>query len=208
MNCILLGPPGAGKGTQAKNIVKSFNMLHFSTGDMLRKAKKFDEIINKLLLTGQLVPDKVVIDIIKRRLERDDIKKGFLLDGFPRNLRQAEQLDLMLKSKNVRINKVFLIDIGFEEVINRIAGRRVCECGASYNIITVPPKKNGICDCCGANLVQRNDDKESVVRDRFAIYKRQTEPLIEYYNKTGLLVEINGLKDEKTVFKQISMYIL
>ncbi|GMO67346.1 MAG: adenylate kinase [Endomicrobiia bacterium] len=208
MNCIFLGPPGAGKGTQAKNVVKNFNMLHFSTGDMLRKAKKLYETINKFLSSGQLVPDEIVIDIIKKKLERDDIKKGFLLDGFPRNLRQAEQLDLMLESKNVKIDKVFFIDIGFDEVINRIAGRRVCECGASYHIAILPPKEVGICDYCGADLIQRNDDKENVVRDRFIVYEKQIEPLIKYYKKTKLLIVIDGLKDKKDVFKQISSHIL
>ncbi|MDR1400718.1 MAG: adenylate kinase [Endomicrobium sp.] len=208
MNCILLGPPGAGKGTQAKNIVKNFNIVHFSTGDMLRKARKSDGVISELLSSGQLVPDEIVVDIVKKSLERNGVERGFLLDGFPRNLRQAEQLDLMLKSKNVKIDKVFLIDIEFEEAVNRIAGRRVCECEASYHVTMLPPEKVGKCDYCGADLVQRNDDEESVVRDRFTIYKKQTEPLIEYYKKTGLFVVIDGLKDEKGVFRQISSYIL
>ncbi|MDR1511317.1 MAG: nucleoside monophosphate kinase [Endomicrobium sp.] len=208
MNYILLGPPGAGKGTQAKNIVKSFNVLHFSMGDMLRKTKEFDEAIGKLLSVGRFVSDKIVIDVIKKRLEKDDIKKGFLLDGFPRNLKQAEQLDLMLGSKNLKIDKVFFIDIGIEEAINRISGRRVCDCGASYHIAMLPPKKIEKCDYCGAGLVQRNDDKESIVRDRFIVYKKQTEPLIEYYyKKEGLLATVNGLRDEKDVFEQICDYI-
>ena len=208
MNCILLGPPGAGKGTQAKNVVKNFNMLHFSTGDMLREVKKLDKTINKFLLSGRLVPDEIVINIIKKRFESDDIKKGFLLDGFPRNLRQAEQLDLILESKNIKIDKVFFIDIGFDEAIDRITGRRVCECGASYHIAMLPPKKVGICDYCESDLIQRDDDKENVIRDRFTVYEKQIEPLIKYYKKINLLVLIDGLKDEKDVFKQISSYIL
>jgi len=207
MNCILLGPPGAGKGTQAKKIVEKFYMLHLSTGDMFREAKKSDEVINKILSAGQLVPDEIVVNMIEKRLEKGGFKNGFLLDGFPRTLKQAEELDALLRSKGIKVGAVFLIDINFEEAVGRIAGRRVCGCGASYNVRTLPPKEAGKCDSCGAALVQRSDDKESVVRDRLVVYERQTKPLIEYYKKAGLLIAVDGLKSEEDVFRQISGYM-
>ncbi|MDR1721159.1 MAG: adenylate kinase [Endomicrobium sp.] len=208
MNFILLGPPGAGKGTQAKKIVEKFGIVHLSTGDIFREAKKSDKVISKILLSGQLVPDKIVVDVIKKRLERDDVKKGFLLDGFPRTLKQAEELDALVESKNIKINAVFLIDINFEEAVNRIAGRRVCKCGANYNIATLSPKKAGKCDSCGSELFQRSDDEKNVFRERLAVYERQTKPLIEYYKEVGLLIVVDGLKDKENVFRQISSHAL
>ncbi|MDR3253622.1 MAG: adenylate kinase [Endomicrobium sp.] len=207
MNYILLGPPGAGKGTQAKKIVERFSIVHLSTGDMFREAKKSNEALSRFLSSGQLVPDEIVINMIKKRLEKDDVKKGFLFDGFPRTIKQAEELTIILKSENLKIDAVFLINIYFEEVIKRITGRRVCECGASYNIEMIPPKEDGKCDCCGRKLIQRNDDKEDVVKERFIVYEKQTKPLIGYYKKTGLLVNIDGAKDEKDVFEQIKKHI-
>ncbi len=208
MNYVLLGPPGAGKGTQAKNIVEKFSLVHLSTGDMFRDAKKSDKNISSLISAGKLVPDEVVIDMVKGRLHNEDIvKNGFLLDGFPRTVHQAQELDDMLRTENKKINAVFFIDIGNEEAVRRIAGRRVCVCGASFNVVMMPPKKEDICDFCGGALVQRSDDKEDVVRERLEIYDKQTKPLIEYYKNSGILVEIDGLKDEKHVFQQISEYI-
>jgi adenylate kinase len=208
MNYIILGPPGAGKGTQAKNIAGKFGMVHLSTGDMFREEKESDEVVSKLLSAGQLVPDEIVVNMVKKHLEKDDIvKKGFLLDGFPRTVKQAEELDAVLKSKNIKMEGVLLIDVPFEEAVKRIVGRRICVCGASYNMTLLPPKEDGKCDRCGGKLFQRSDDKENVVRERFAVYERQTKPLIEYYEKSNTLIYINGLKDEKDVFAQISSCI-
>ncbi|MDR0956598.1 MAG: adenylate kinase [Endomicrobium sp.] len=206
MNYILLGPPGAGKGTQAKKIAKKFEIVHLSTGDMFREAKKFDKIINKFLVTGELVPDEVTVDMIKNRLLKDDIKKGFVLDGFPRTLNQAQALDLMIKSQ-IKIDAVFFINVTFEEAIRRISSRRVCSCGASYHIALLASKKVKKCDFCGKELSQRDDDKEDVVKDRITVYEKQTKPLIEYYRNARMLIGINGLKEEAEVFAQISEYI-
>ncbi|MDR3307017.1 MAG: adenylate kinase [Endomicrobium sp.] len=203
MNYILMGPPGAGKGTQSKKIVEKFGIVHLSTGDMFREAKKSDEVISKLLASGQLVPDEIVVNMAKKRLEKDDVKKGFLLDGFPRTVNQAQELDKMLKSENMKIDAVFFIDVCFEEAVKRISGRRVCSCGASYHVDFIPPKVEGKCDGCNCELIQRNDDKENVVRDRLDVYEKQTRPLIDYYKSTGLLVNIDGLKSESEVFEDI-----
>jgi adenylate kinase len=207
MNYILLGPPGAGKGTQAKKIVEKFDMVHLSTGDMFREAKKFDQIISKFLVAGQLVPDEVTVNMIKNRLLRDDVKKGFLLDGFPRTINQAQALDVMTKSKDIKINAVFFINVSFEEAVKRISGRRVCSCGATYNVMSLASEEINKCNFCGKELSQRDDDKEAVVKDRIAVYEEQTKPLIEYYRNAGMLVDIDGLKSEAEVFAQISEYI-
>lgn len=207
MNYILMGPPGAGKGTQAKKIVEKFGIVHLSTGDMFREAKKSDEDIRKFLESGQLVPDEIVVNMVKKRLEKDDIKKGFLLDGFPRTVNQAQELDKMLKSENIKIDAVFFIDVHFEEAVKRISGRRVCSCGASYHVNFIPPKVKGKCDVCNGELIQRSDDKENVVKDRLNVYEKQTRPLIDYYKKTGLFVNIDGLKSESEVFEEIKKHI-
>jgi adenylate kinase len=207
MNYILLGPPGAGKGTQAKKIVERFGVVHLSTGEMFREAKRSEKAISELLTSGQLVPDALVVDMVKKYFVKEYIKKGFLLDGFPRTVRQAEELNVILKSENIKIDAVFFIDICFEEAIKRIAGRRVCLCGASYHITALPPKEVGKCDICGGMLVQRNDDREDTVRGRLSVYEKQTKPLIEYYSKVGLLIDIDGLKDESNVFEQINKKI-
>ncbi|MDR0398778.1 adenylate kinase [Candidatus Endomicrobiellum devescovinae] len=207
MNYILMGPPGAGKGTQAKKIVEKFGIVHLSTGDMFREAKKSDEDIRKFLESGQLVPDEIVVNMVKKRLEKDDIKKGFLLDGFPRTVNQAQELDKMLKSENIKIDAVFFIDVHFEEAVKRISGRRVCSCGASYHVNFIPPKVKGKCDVCNGELIQRSDDKENVVKDRLDVYEKQTRPLIDYYKKTGLFVNIDGLKSESEVFEEIKKHI-
>jgi adenylate kinase len=203
-----MGPPGAGKGTQAKKIVEKFGIVHLSTGDMLREAKKSDEVISKLLASGQLVPDEIVVNMVKKRLEKGDVKKGFLLDGFPRTVNQARELDKTLKSENMKIDAVFFIDVHFEEAVKRISGRRVCSCGASYRVDFIPPKVEGKCDACDSELIQRTDDKENVVRDRLDVYEKQTRPLIDYYKNMGLLVNIDGLKSESEVFEDIKKRII
>ena len=207
MNYILFGPPGAGKGTQAKKIVEKFGLVHLSTGDMFREAKKSDEKISALMAAGQLIPDDVVVEMVRKRLQKDDVKKGFLLDGFPRTLNQAAALDEMLKKENIKIDAVFSIQIDNEEAVKRISGRRVCSCGESYHVHFLPPKKENTCNACGGTLVQRSDDKENVVRDRLKVYENQTKPLIDYYQKAGILVGIDGQKNEKEVFAQIEKLI-
>jgi adenylate kinase len=207
MNYVLLGPPGAGKGTQAKLIVEKFNIVHLSTGDMFREAKKTDKKIGELLASGQLVPDELVIEMVQKRLSKDDVKKGFLLDGFPRTLNQAQELDAMLQTQGNKISAVFSIEIHNLEAIKRIAGRRVCSCGASYHINFLKPKEENKCDLCKQELVQRADDKEEIVRERLVIYDKQTKPLIDYYTQKNLLIKIDGLQDEKGVFSQIENYI-
>jgi adenylate kinases len=207
MNYVLLGPPGAGKGTQAKLIVEKYGFVHLSTGDMFREAKKSSEAINALMASGQLIPDEIVVNMVKNRLQKDDIKKGFLLDGFPRTEKQAQELDKMLKAEGKNISAVFSIDIDSAEAVKRISGRRVCSCGASFHLAFIPPKTENQCDSCAKELIQRNDDKEDVVRERLVVYEKQTKPLIDYYKNAGLLVTIDGLQDEKGVFSQISKYI-
>jgi adenylate kinase len=204
MNYILLGPPGSGKGTQAKKIVEEFGMAYLSTGDMFREAKKSDEYINKLVSTGQLVPDEVVFSLVKKYLEKNKIKRGFIFDGFPRTLWQAEKLDALLKYEKTKVDLVFFIDLSFEEVIKRIVGRRLCiVCGANYHIVKLPPEEVGKCDRCHSELVQRSDDNGDVVKDRLTVYERQTKPLIEYYRKFNLLICIDGSRSEKEVFELI-----
>ncbi|MDR0485997.1 MAG: adenylate kinase [Elusimicrobiota bacterium] len=206
-NYILLGPPGAGKGTQAKKIAEEFGIVHLSTGDMFREAKKNDASISALMSAGKLIPDEVVVNMIKDRLSKDDVKNGFLLDGFPRTISQAQSLDKMLETKIIKIDAVFSIKVDNQEIIKRISGRRVCSCGASFNIESLPPKKENICDLCGSNLIQRDDDKEEIVKERLSVYDKQTKPLIEYYSKGGLLIDIDGSKSEREVFGQISKFI-
>jgi len=203
MNYILFGPPGAGKGTQAKKIVEKYGIVHLSTGDMFREAKKSDEKISSLMAAGKLIPDEVVVEMVQKRLQKDDVKKGFLLDGFPRTLNQAKALDEMLKKENIKLDAVLFIDIPHEEAVKRIAGRRVCACGASFHVHFLKPKVEGRCDLCGSNLIQRADDKEETVKERLRVYDEQTKPLIEYYKNAGIMVKIDGAKDEKDVFEQI-----
>jgi adenylate kinase len=208
MNYIILGPPGAGKGTQAKKIAVKFDVVHLSTGGMFREAKKSDESISELLSSGQLIPDEMVVNMVKKWLKENNVEKGLLLDGFPRTVKQAEELDRMLVSENIKIDGVFLINVPLEETVKRIAGRRVCACGASYHTVLLPSKESGKCDRCDGILFHRSDDKENVVRDRFSVYEKQTKPLIEYYKDRGLLVYIDGLNSESDVFEQISSYII
>jgi adenylate kinase len=204
MNYIILGPPGAGKGTQAKKVSVKFGIDHLSTGDMFREAKKSDKAISELLSSGQLVPDEIVINMVRKRLEKNNIEKGFLLDGFPRTVKQAEELGRMLMSENIKIDGIFLINVSFEEAVKRIEGRRVCVCGASYHMVLLPPKESGKCDRCGGTLFHRSDDKENVIRDRFSVYEKQAKLLVKYYKESGLLIYIDGLKSESGVFEQIS----
>ncbi|AFD00101.1 Adenylate kinase [Methanocella conradii HZ254] len=200
MQIVLFGPPGAGKGTQAKYISEEFNVPHISTGDILRENVREGTALGKkakaYMDKGELVPDAILIDIVKDRLQKPDTKKGFLLDGFPRTLRQAEALDAILDDINKSIDVVVNVDVGDNEIIRRLSGRRTCRsCQATYHVRANPPKVPGICDQCGGELYQRADDTEAAIKHRIEVYKKQTQPLIEYYKKKGLLVDIDGERE-------------
>jgi adenylate kinase len=208
MRLILLGPPGAGKGVQANFLKEKYNIPHISTGDMLREevhlkselGKKASEFMEK----GELVPDEIIMEMIKARLEKEDAKSGFLFDGFPRTLKQAEELDKILKEKNISLSAVINLDVKEEVVIRRLTSRRVCSnCGAIYNLITMPPKIENICDRCGKELSQREDDREEVIRERLKVYYKQTEPLIKYYLEKNLLYNVNANLEANFTQKEI-----
>ncbi len=208
MKIILLGPPGAGKGTQAKLISEKFQIPHISTGDIFRKnisEKTPLGIEAKTYMdNGKLVPDEVTIGIVKDRLVEDDCKNGFLLDGFPRTVKQAEALDLFLNSNEQKINTALLIDVPKEFILERMTGRRVCsKCGASYHIKFNPSKVEGKCDSCDGVLVQRKDDTEATVKERLDVYDRQTQPLIQYYKGQSILSTVEGTGEITKVFNEI-----
>lgn len=206
-NFILFGPPGAGKGTQAKTISKVYGVIHLSTGDMLREAKE-DPMFAPYMSAGKLVPDNVIVEMVIKRLKKPDCSEGFLLDGFPRTLSQAQELDKFLAGENKKVSAVFCILTENEEIVKRLSGRRVCPaCGGSFNVDSMPPKKEGICDLCGANLVQRKDDNPDTIRERLSVYDKQTKVLIEYYEKQGVLAKIDGMLAPEKVFKQIADYV-
>lgn len=208
MIVILLGPPGSGKGTQAKYISKKYAIPHISTGDIFRKnisektelGVKAKEYIDK----GQLVPDELTIEIVKSRIVEEDCRNGFLLDGFPRTIAQAEALESMLETLNKSLSSVLNIQVSDEKLIERLSGRRVCPaCGASYHVVTLPSPKGNLCGVCGAALIQRADDSEETIKNRLVVYKKQTHPLIEYYKAKGLLSDINGEQDIDKVLVDI-----
>jgi adenylate kinase len=208
MNIVLLGPPGAGKGTQAKKIAEHYSLPHISTGDILRenisnntslgiKAKSY-------MAKGELVPDELLITIIRDRLSKPDCSKGFLLDGYPRTVPQADALQMILTESNKKLDIVLNIDVDDEELIKRLSGRRVCSsCGMSYHMIFNPPKEDEICDKCKGKLYQREDDKPEAIRNRLIVYKKQTQPLIEYYTRKSLLRTVDGGKNIPEIFEDI-----
>lgn len=208
MNLILLGPPGAGKGTQATRIVEKYKVPHISTGDIFREniknntllGQKAQEYMNK----GELVPDQLVVDIALDRLGKDDCKNGFLLDGFPRTVFQADALDKFLKDKGKGIDLVINIEVEDKMLIERLDARRVCPtCAATYNVIGMPPKKEGICDKCNDTLIQRKDDKKETVGNRIKVYHEQTSPLIDYYKEKGFIKDFDGMIGADALFDEI-----
>jgi len=209
MNIILLGPPGAGKGTQAKRLIDKYAIPQISTGDMLRAALKEGTPLGleakKFMDKGALVPDSVVIGLVKERIQQKDCAKGYMLDGFPRNVSQAEALDKMLSELGQIINDVICIEVPNDELVGRLTGRRTCRsCGAGFHVMFDPPKKEGVCDKCQGELYQRDDDNEATVKSRLQVYANQTEPLIDYYQKQGKLRPINGVGDMEVIFGRIT----
>jgi len=207
-----MGPPGSGKGTQAEFLTEKLNIPHISTGDMFRKAieeeTKLGKKAKEYLDSGSLVPDDITVGIVRERLEHPDCEGGFLLDGFPRTVVQAEALDGILKDMGSSIDAVINIQVSREELIRRLTGRRICrECGATYHVIFNPPKVKNTCDKCGGELYQRKDDTEETIVNRLEVYKQQTEPLIEYYENKGLLKNINGNQIIREVLNEIGSKI-
>lgn len=209
MKLILLGPPGAGKGTQAAVLSKRYAIPHISTGDILRQAIKNDLPLGRqakaFMEKGELVPDEIVTGIVIDRLKMDDAKKGFILDGYPRTIKQASDLDAALKGEAISIDMVLYFDTSVKVAVERLSGRRVCKgCGFNYHITNIPPKKEGICDRCAAQLFQRPDDKEETVRNRLKVYEVQTRPLVDYYTKKAILKEVSGDMNVDGLFKVLS----
>ena len=208
MHILLMGPPGAGKGTQAANLVKEFAIPHISTGDMFRAAVKEGTELGKqakaCMDSGKLVPDAVTIGIVKERLAKPDCEKGFILDGFPRTVEQADALSKILPEIGLKLTRVLNINVPAADLIERAVGRRICKkCGATYHIKFNPTKVEGVCDECGGELYQRADDSEATMKNRLSVYEAQTKPLIDYYRNSGLYEEINGLQDVDAVFADI-----
>ncbi|MBF0103716.1 MAG: adenylate kinase [Deltaproteobacteria bacterium] len=208
MNLILMGPPGAGKGTQAENICIKYHIPQISTGDMLREARKEQTKLGKeaesFMVAGKLVPDEVVIGIVDERLAKSDCQNGFLLDGFPRTVPQADSLAQILTRRNKKIEAVVSLDVPDTLVIERLCGRRVCgDCGASYHVAFAPSKKEDVCDKCSGGLIQRKDDSEVTIKERLRVYRDQTQPLISYYQQKGLLKAIDGTGTVKEIGERI-----
>ncbi len=208
MNIILLGAPGSGKGTQAEMLSKTYGIPHVSTGDILReevmKGTPLGEKVKTYMNRGELVPDELVIEILKNRLQEPDCKKGFILDGFPRTLKQAKALDVILSEVGLKIDAVVYIDVADEEIIRRLSLRRTCKsCGRVYNLYYNPPKHDEKCDVCGGKLFIRDDDRPEVVEKRLKVFNEETRPLIEYYEGKKLLIRVNGMNPIDKVFQQI-----
>lgn len=208
MRLVLLGAPGAGKGTQAKKLIEKYGIPQISTGDLLRAAVAAGTPLGKeaksYMDKGELVPDSVVLGMVEERLKQDDCKKGYILDGFPRNVAQAEALDKMLNGLGMSLDAALSVDVPFDDLMKRLTGRRTCKsCGQMYNIYFNPPKKEGVCDKCGGELFQREDDKEETIKKRLEVYNSQTAPLIEYYGKKGILKSVNGTGSIDDIFSNI-----
>ena len=208
MKIIMLGAPGAGKGTQAQMIAEKFNIPHISTGDIFRAnikngtelGKKAKEFMDK----GLLVPDELTVQLLLDRVANEDCKNGYVLDGFPRTIPQADVLDSELTKLGDKVDYAVNVDVPDENIVRRMSGRRAClKCGATYHIEHIPPKTEGICDKCGSELVQRDDDKPETVQNRLSVYHEQTQPLIDYYDKKNILKTVDGTKDMQEVFNDI-----
>ena len=208
MKIIMLGAPGAGKGTQAKKIAEKYDIPHISTGDIFRANIKEGTELGKKAKTymdqGLLVPDELVVDLVVDRLQKDDCKKGYILDGFPRTIPQAESLTEALNKIHEKMDFAIDVEVPDENIVTRMGGRRACVgCGATYHIVFNPTKKEGICDTCGEALILRDDDKPETVQKRLDVYHAQTQPLIDYYKNSGILKEVDGTMDMEDVFKAI-----
>ena len=208
MKIIMLGAPGAGKGTQAKQIAGKYSIPHISTGDIFRAnikngtelGKKAKEYMDQ----GLLVPDELTCDLVVDRIGQDDCKNGFVLDGFPRTIPQAEALTNALNELGQKMDYAIDVDVPDENIVKRMSGRRAClDCGATYHVVSIPPKKEGICDACGSKLVLRDDDKPETVQKRLDVYHEQTQPLIDYYKKAGILKSVDGTQPMEDVFAEI-----
>lgn len=209
MKIIMLGAPGAGKGTQAHMIAEKYHLPHVSTGDIFRANIKNGTELGReakgYMDRGELVPDELTVRILLDRVAQDDCKDGYILDGFPRNIPQAEVLEKELEKLGDKIDVAIDVEVPDENIISRMSGRRACvSCGATYHIVNVPPKKEGVCDACGEALVLRDDDKEETVQKRLDVYHAQTQPLIEFYTKKGVLKTVDGTQDMMDVFQAIT----
>jgi adenylate kinase len=208
MRLVLLGAPGAGKGTQAKKLIEKYGIPQISTGDILRKAVADGTPLGKeaksYMDKGELVPDSVVIGLVKERLAQDDCKAGYILDGFPRTTPQAEALDKVLEEMNAPLDVALSVDVDMGVLMKRLTGRRTCKnCQQMYNIYFSPPQKEGVCDKCGGELFQRDDDKEETIKNRLDVYERSTAPLIDYYKNKGILKSVEGVGSIDEIFNKI-----
>lgn len=209
MKIIMLGAPGAGKGTQAKMISEKYDIPHISTGDIFRANIKNGTELGKKAKSymdqGLLVPDELVCDLVVDRVKQEDCKNGYILDGFPRTIPQAESLDEALGQMGESLDYAINVDVPDEHIVNRMSGRRACVgCGATYHMVYAPTKKEGVCDVCGAELILRDDDKPETVQKRLSVYHEQTQPLIDYYKGKGILKDVDGTKDMDVVFQAIT----
>ena len=208
LKIIMLGAPGAGKGTQAKKSAAKYSIPHISTGDIFRANIKNNTELGQKAKTymdkGELVPDELVVDLIMDRFKEPDCANGYVLDGFPRTIPQAEALDKALNAQNESVDYAINVEVPDENIINRMSGRRACVgCGATYHIQFNPTKVEGVCDVCGEKLILRDDDKPETVKNRLSVYHEQTQPLIDYYDKKSILAEVDGTKDMEDVFNAI-----
>lgn len=212
MQLIFLGPPGAGKGTQAEKICKDYGIVQLSTGDILRANRKMGTELGKkaqqYMDAGELVPDSIIIDMIKQELAKPELKNGYILDGFPRTVPQAEALDKLLADMNQKLDTVLVLLVPNEELIKRLTARRTCRvCGKTYHLIYNPPKQDNICDLDGGELYQRDDDKEEPIRNRLVVYDNQTKPLIEYYSNKNIAEIIDGVGSIDEIYNRIKQVL-